>query len=119
VKFRIPRKYLILLSVLAFALVVYLCFPLLTGTQHNRQSEGLGAFKVEAFKVDAGWAYRIYQGNTPVIEQLSVPGIAGNTGFKTELDAHNTGTLVKSKLDKGTFPPTVTRHELDSMGVSY
>jgi hypothetical protein len=119
VNIKISRKLIVLLSALAFAAVVYFILPRLTGSRDRLQGEGLGAFKVETFEGETGWAYRIYQGKDPVVEQNTVPGIAGNTGFKTQDDAQRTGNLVKLKLDSGIFPPTVTRHELDSLGVSY
>jgi hypothetical protein len=113
------RKLLILLSILAFAIVAFFVLPRLTGNNEKLQGGGFGVFKVETFEGKTGWAYRIYQGTDPVVEQTTVPGIAGNSGFKTKRDAQQTGNLVKAKLDAGIFPPTVTRHELDSMRVSY
>ncbi|MEO6285733.1 MAG: DUF4907 domain-containing protein, partial [Dyadobacter sp.] len=81
--------------------------------------EGLSRFSVETFKAPAGWGYRIYQDRTAVIEQRFIPGIPGKVGFATEAAAHQTAELVQKKLDQGTFPPTITTQELDSMRIQY
>lgn len=113
------KKFSITLGVLAFAAVVYFGLPFLKGGKNTLSSEGLRHFSVKAFEDNKTWAYRIYQDTVPVIEQKSVPGIAGNTGFQSREDALKTGELVKSKLNKGIFPPTISRTELDSLGIRY
>ena len=118
---RINKKKLsiILVSVLAFGVVAYFSFPHIGNSKNASNGEGLRHFRVEAFQEPSGWAYRIYEDTTAVIEQRSVPGIQGNNGFVSKEQALKTGALVVSKLDKGVFPPTVSRNELDSVGISY
>ncbi|NIJ54949.1 hypothetical protein FHS68_004136 [Dyadobacter arcticus] len=101
---------------MAFAVAVYFFLPSRTGIS-NGNDEGLSQFRVEAFKKETGWGYRIYQDTTAVIEQTSVPGVPGKSGFATEELARKTGQLVQRKLDQGIFPPTITANELDSLGI--
>lgn len=108
---------IIIIAVLAFAAVVYLLF--FKGQGLNPGSEGLSRFKVETVRAGNGWGYLIRQDTTPVIEQKVIPGVSGNSGFRTEQQAARTGALVKDKLDRGIFPPTVTTTELDSLGIQY
>ncbi|MCE6992592.1 DUF4907 domain-containing protein [Dyadobacter sp. CY323] len=108
-------KSALLICILAFAVAVYFLVFRNVGSAGKGQS----AFRVEAFKKETGWGYRIYQDTLPVIEQQFIPGISGTTGFESEELALKTGTLVQSKLDQGIFPPTVTARELDSLGVKY
>lgn len=113
------RSVTILIAVLAFAVLAYFGVSFLRGTDSAESGEGLHRFSVRSYQEPSGWAYRIYQDTIPVIEQKFVPGIQGSNGFKTEAEAMKTGQLVISKLNKGIFPPTVSKHELDSLGVDY
>ncbi|TLV04019.1 DUF4907 domain-containing protein [Dyadobacter luticola] len=106
---------LLIICVLAFAVAVYF-FP---KGRNNSNGEGLSHFRVETFKGAAGWAYRIYEGDTIRIEQLYMPGIEGTSGFASEELARKTGDLVRQKLDRNIFPPTITPNELDSLGVKF
>jgi hypothetical protein len=119
VDIKLNKSGRILLGVLAFAVVVYFAIPFIQGSKKDSNGEGLHHFSVKAFKEDSTWGYRIFQDTAAVIEQKSVPGIAGNAGFKTEEQAIKTGELVVYKLDRGIFPPTISKHELDSLGVGY
>ncbi|MCF0052524.1 DUF4907 domain-containing protein [Dyadobacter chenwenxiniae] len=110
------KKLIVIVGILAFAAVTYIILP---KGDIGADGKGLRRLKVEAFKVDSGWAYRILDKDTPIIEQRSIPGIAGNSGFKDEQSALRTGKLVESKLEKGIFPPSVSASELDSLGIDF
>jgi hypothetical protein len=106
-----------ILACAAFAAVIYFLF--FKGQGVNRGSGGRSRFKVETIRAEYGWGYRVREDTLPVIEQKVIPGIPGNNGFATEQEAAKTGALVKQKLDRGIFPPTISTHELDSLGIKY
>ena len=108
---------ILIIGILAFAAVIYFLF--FKGQHANPGGEGLSRFKVETVRGEHGWAYHIREDTTLVIEQKVIPGVPGISGFATEQEAAKTGELVKQKLDKGIFPPTISPHELDSLGIKY
>jgi hypothetical protein len=110
---------IVVLVVLALTITFFVVFSHFREATGTGNGEGLSAFKIESFSENGAWAYRIYENDTPVIEQRSVPGVGGNPGFKTKDDALKIANLVKRKLDRGIFPPTITKHELDSLRVGY
>lgn len=103
--------------VTAFAAAIYFVSP--KGPRADQGGEGLYRFKVETIRAESGWGYLIRQDTTPVIEQKVIPGIPGASGFRTEQEAAKTAALVKEKLSKGIFPPTISSTELDSLGINY
>lgn len=108
---------ILIIGLLAFAAAI--CFVFLKGRKTDQGGEGLSRFKVETIRADSGWGYRIRQDTTPVIEQKVIPGVPGANGFRTEQEAAKTAALVKDKLSKGIFPPTISAAELDSLGIDY
>jgi len=101
----------------AFTAAVF--FSSCNGNKENASSEGLRDYKVSSIRLDSTWGYRISQDTVPVIEQKIIPGLPGNAGFNTEQEALKTGRLVVKKLNQGIFPPSVSRQELDSLGIIY
>ena len=116
----ISRKYIIFFfCLIAFAVAAYFFLPKMNEKNESLNSEGFRNLKVETFQKETGWGYRIFSDTSAIIEQLYLPGIPGTKGFSTEALATKTGELVKSKLQNGVFPPTVTPQELDSLGVRF
>lgn len=64
-----------------------------------------------------GWGYQILKGNKVYINQPHIPAISGNNGFKSEEDASKTAAFAVYKIENGIMPPTLSKSELDSLGV--
>ncbi|MDA7803316.1 DUF4907 domain-containing protein [Crocinitomix sp.] len=75
-------------------------------------------YKVEAIQNGASdWGYQILKDNQLFINQPHIPAVSGNTGFASKEKAIITGNYIIEKLEKGIMPPTISRAELDSLGV--
>jgi len=66
-----------------------------------------------------GWGYRISEKGKQIIDQQTIPGVPGNQGFRTTEEAQKVAELVIEKLEKGTFPPTISEAELQKLGISW
>jgi hypothetical protein len=65
-----------------------------------------------------GWGYDIYIENKKMIHQPIIPAIAGNNPFKTEKQAQLVGELAATKIKELGSLPTISVHELDSLGIT-
>ncbi len=74
-------------------------------------------FSYKTFLINNKWGYDIYQNNSLIIHQPNIPAIHGNDGFSTELDAKLVAELAIKKLKNGTFPPSISIEELDSLKI--
>lgn len=68
---------------------------------------------------DSTFGYDIYTEGRKFIHQTSIPGVAGNKGFRRKPDAEKVAALVVEKLNRKIMPPSVTKHEMDSLKVRY
>lgn len=66
---------------------------------------------------EVGWGYQIFQGSKMIVDQKHIPAIQGLLGFKSKNEAESVAQHVLNKLNKGLFPPTVSKEELDSIGI--
>ena len=64
-----------------------------------------------------GFGYDIYNNDALYIHQPNIPAIAGNRGFSNAENAQKTANLVVYKIRHNILPPSVTKQEMDSMGV--
>lgn len=69
--------------------------------------------------IDNTYGYEISVNGKTFIRQKNIPGLSGLTGFKRKEDAEKTARLVLKKLAAGMMPPSIDKHELDSMKVKY
>ena len=69
--------------------------------------------------VNNTFGYEILINGKALIRQENIPGLAGLAGFKRKEDAEKTARLVLKKLAAGMLPPSIDKHELDSMKVKY
>ena len=74
--------------------------------------------KLYATQQKDGWGYRIALAEKNLILQDHIPAISGQQPFSSEADALKTGTLVLHKIQSGKLP-SVTLHELDSLGIRH
>jgi hypothetical protein len=76
-------------------------------------------YSVFTFVQPEGWGYNISENGKQIINQQTIPGVPGNQGFKTSEEALKVAELVRSKLERGTFPPTISEEELQKLGISW
>lgn len=75
-------------------------------------------YSAETFQTpDMGYGYKIYENGKLFIHQPHIPAISGNKTFTSAEKAQTTADFVIYKLEKGISPPSVTKEELDSLGV--
>ena len=92
---------------------------IITSIDDSATSEKTGSkysSKVQ-FKEDTGWGYQIFEGSKLLINQEHIPAIQGIQGFSTKKKAEKTAQFVLDQIDKGNFPPTLSKEILDSLGV--
>lgn len=81
-------------------------------------SKDLLRIDLQSFKTDGGWGFDIKVGETFSLHQDRIPAIPGNKKFVSEDDALKTGRLMVEKI-KRQHSPSVSVHELDSLGIHY
>lgn len=64
-----------------------------------------------------GMGYDVYNGSKRMIHQTSIPGEQGNEGFSSREDAEKVAKLVVHKLELNQGFPTISRNDLDSLGI--
>jgi len=72
--------------------------------------------KVETFKVEGGWGYRIIRGEQTTVNQPFIPLLPGKTPFPNRTSAKKTGKIVLHRLEKGQIP-VLTLDDLERLGV--
>jgi hypothetical protein len=104
-----------------FFLLFLLSFSVLSAQQEPAFPKTSNTTKL-TYKIietlDHTYGYDIYNTEKLMIHQASVPGMPGNKGFKTKVDAEKVAQLVIGKIKKGEMPPTVTTDELKKLKVA-
>ena len=83
----------------------------------SNQSLQTDRFDIQTLQTANGWGYQISQNGKMLIDQQSIPGMAGIQGFQTENDARNVANLVCAKLKAKIFPPTVSEDDLKNLNI--
>ena len=73
----------------------------------------------EIIKFENGWGYKIYVDNKIYITQNVIPGVPGNTAFRSSKEAQKVANLVLDKINKGILPPTITVNELKELHIYF
>ena len=63
--------------------------------------------------------YEVLVNGRVLVSQPSIPGIAGNRGFRTPKQARRVAALVAGKLRNNQMPPTVSAEELQRLHIEY
>jgi hypothetical protein len=66
-----------------------------------------------------GWGYDLFVDGKRTIHQPIVPAVPGNDAFASEEDAKKTGELAMKKMKMTGSFPTITIHDLDSLGIKH
>ncbi|MBY0426967.1 MAG: DUF4907 domain-containing protein [Cytophagales bacterium] len=61
------------------------------------------------------WGYNILINGKLKIHQPNIPGIPGESGFKSKLSALKTAELAIKKIKQGLMPPTISTEELKKL----
>ena len=67
---------------------------------------------------DGRYGYYIFADGQLLIEQKTIPGLPGNTGFITEAEAQKTANFAIDKLKAGEMPPTISAEELKTLQIT-
>ena len=73
--------------------------------------------EIATFQVRNGWGYDIYVNGKIFIHQPMIPALQGIKEFETEVKARKVAEFVADKIRRNILPPTISLHELDSLGV--
>jgi hypothetical protein len=101
-------------SLIAIAALL-VCFAVIFFSHHAGPDRKVYVY-AQPFHTDYGWGYNILADGKVHIKQQYMPAVPGRRGFKTEADALMVGNLVVKKITQNQLP-TITIHELDSMGL--
>jgi len=77
-------------------------------------------FEAHVFAVEdahGGFGYNIIRAGKLYIHQGTIPAISGTKTFSSQMKAMHAAEFVIHKLKIGIEPPSVTKEELDSLGV--
>jgi hypothetical protein len=66
-----------------------------------------------------GYGYDLFIDGKRTIHQPIIPAVPGNDAFASENDAQKTGELAAAKMKATGSFPSLTIHELDSLGIKH
>ena len=87
-------------------------------SQPSKNKYSVRLFLIDSLNKELGYGYTILINNTIFIRQICIPSIPGNKGFKNEEGAQKTASLMVYKLEHQMMPPSISKQELDSLGVN-
>lgn len=80
-------------------------------------TDTLDHFSFSTIESENGWGYDIFNNGDLYIHQPHIPAISGIQGFFSEEDAAECAQLAIHKIENGIVPPTLSRTEMDSLGI--
>lgn len=84
--------------------------------QVSPPAKGKISYKIST-AADHSFGYDIYQDGRLLVHQPVIPCVSGTRGFTKKTDAQKTALLVIQKIRRGIMPPTVSKNELQAIGV--
>ncbi len=75
-------------------------------------------FMLDSTINSAGYGYDILINGERYIHQTNIPAVSGNQFFVSMQEAKTTAMYVCYKIQNNIMPPTISVHELDSLGIS-
>lgn len=63
-----------------------------------------------------GFGYNIFIDGKLYVHQPHIPAVSGNNGFASAGNAEKAAAFIVYKIKNNILPPSVTQHELDSVG---
>jgi hypothetical protein len=100
-------------SLIAIAALL-ISFAVIFFNRHQEQNQKVFIY-AEPVQTVYGWGYNIIADGKVHIKQEYIPAVPGKRGFKSADDALQVGNLVVKKIMESKMP-TITLHDLDSMG---
>lgn len=111
----VHRKLIIPLALILMGAIGYTQYLADTTLPVTENLPTAKRIEVLPFVTESGWGYTIFIQGKPYIRQNSIPALEGNRGFHTREKALKAGLLVAYKISHSIFPPTIGKHELDSL----
>ncbi len=98
---------------LVFLSLLFSCNDQEISIQSSKSSNSTKLRRVIITKLPNGyWGYDILEKEKAIIHQTTIPGFQGSSGLPDSLTAGRIGTLVLQKIEKGIFPPTLSKKEV-------
>lgn len=101
-------------SLIAIAALL-ISFAVIFFSRHRDQDKNIFIY-AEPVQTVYGWGYNIIAAGKVHIKQEYMPAVPGKRGFKSAADAMLVGNLVVKKITENKMP-SISVHELDSMGL--
>jgi len=87
--------------------------------QSAKKTAAITKYKARVFQSELKeFGYDIYKDSVIIIHQPIIPGVPGNKGFATGVEAEKVANLIVTKLTQGISPPSVSLKELDSLQIN-
>ena len=76
-------------------------------------------YETQLIRVNNGFGFEIKEDANVLIRQPFIPAAANKQAFKSKQEAQQVARLMIEKLTNNVFPPAISKHELDSLGITY
>jgi hypothetical protein len=81
------------------------------------REKNTSVYEVRTVENASGWGYEVWKDGAMVIKQEHIPAVQGIRSFSSQEQAQKAADIIKTKLEQGIFPPTMSMAELQSIGI--